>query len=417
MDDKEENFNDEIDVEVLEEVEEQNISTKVESTCQQISRKYCTGPWDRLSKRQKTLIIIVATGIIIFGLIIAILIPLTKTSTGTRNYYIKAEEITWDYAPEGENVVKGRPFNQYEAQFAKQMNNRIGSMYKKAQFIGYTDETFTEPIETPKNEIHTGIIGPIIRAEVGEIIKVTILNELPFNISFHISGLQYSKENEGIAYNDNVTDSKGAVIQTGQNYTYTFPIAESDGPASTDFSSVSYNYYSTNDVVGDYNTGLCGVVVITKKGSAREDGTPDDVGFEGFLLASVFDENKSLFFEDNISQYLLDNSTIDSDGFYESNRKYAINGYLYGNMPSVDIQQGDRVRWYISALGEGTHTLLWSGQTLLSIDGRSGSIVIYPGTTFVADSVPLVAGTWLLESYGLEAKNGMSTLYNVISVV
>ena len=51
-----------------------------------------------------------------------------------------------------------------------------------------------------------GILGPVIRAEVGDTINVTLRNSLlSHNISIQPHGVMYTKANEGEAYNDGTT--------------------------------------------------------------------------------------------------------------------------------------------------------------------------------------------------------------------
>jgi hypothetical protein len=51
--------------------------------------------------------------------------------------------------------------------------------YTKAVYKRYTDETFTKEIPRPTNELYMGLIGPIMRANVGDTIKVVFKNNLP----------------------------------------------------------------------------------------------------------------------------------------------------------------------------------------------------------------------------------------------
>ncbi len=37
--------------------------------------------------------------------------------------------------------------------------------------------------------------------------------------------------------------------------------------------------------------------------------------------------------------------------FWESNLKYSINGYMFGNTPGLDMQQNTHVRWYVAGMG------------------------------------------------------------------
>ena len=51
-----------------------------------------------------------------------------------------------------------------------------------------------------------GLLGPVIRAEVGDIINVTLRNNLlSQNVSITPHGVMYTKNNEGDAYNDGTT--------------------------------------------------------------------------------------------------------------------------------------------------------------------------------------------------------------------
>lgn len=72
--------------------------------------------------------------------------------------------------------------------------NRIGSVYKKALYFQYTNDTFQTIIEKPP---WLGFLGPIIKAETGDIIYVHVKNFASRIYSFHPHGLTYTKENEG----------------------------------------------------------------------------------------------------------------------------------------------------------------------------------------------------------------------------
>jgi hypothetical protein len=55
---------------------------------------------------------------------------------------------------------------------------RIGSIYEKALYMQYTDETFTTRVERPAEEEYMGLMGPVIRANVGDTIKLVFRNAL-----------------------------------------------------------------------------------------------------------------------------------------------------------------------------------------------------------------------------------------------
>ena len=54
--------------------------------------------------------------------------------------YIAAEEIDWDVSPSGINKCTGAQFDSPAAFWTTDV---LGSVYKKAQFIEYTDDSFT----------------------------------------------------------------------------------------------------------------------------------------------------------------------------------------------------------------------------------------------------------------------------------
>ena len=88
-----------------------------------------------------------------------------------RTYYIAADEVDWDYAPGGVNKMMGMKFDGYSKVFTERGPHRIGTVYRKAIYREYTDETFTHlKARSPEWE-HAGILGPILRAEVGDTIE------------------------------------------------------------------------------------------------------------------------------------------------------------------------------------------------------------------------------------------------------
>ena len=107
----------------------------------------------------------------------------------------------------------------------------------------YTDETFREKkIRGAEDEYLGGVLGPIIRAEViktndsgghstvtsclfwspvqvGDTVEIHLYNKIEANISLHVSGLHYSKANEGLLYNDGEQEKAvGLLLQCAATY-------------------------------------------------------------------------------------------------------------------------------------------------------------------------------------------------------
>ena len=97
-----------------------------------------------------------------------------------RTYYIAADEVIWDYAPSGTNMAEGRAFNDLEKPWMEPGPHIAGRKAKKALYREYTDATFTTLKPRPAEWEHLGFLGPLIRAEVGDTIKVVFKNNTKF---------------------------------------------------------------------------------------------------------------------------------------------------------------------------------------------------------------------------------------------
>uniref|UniRef100_A0A8C4QM48 Plastocyanin-like domain-containing protein n=1 Tax=Eptatretus burgeri TaxID=7764 RepID=A0A8C4QM48_EPTBU len=129
-----------------------------------------------------------------------------------REYFIAAQEVIWNYGPGGINNFNGQPLDKPgsdSAPFFDHESNHLGGSYWKAVFRGYTDANFfTQQNRSPK-EAHMGLLGPAIRAEVGDSLSVTFFNNATYTYSIQVHGLSYNKENEGVPYQDNVPGEHG----------------------------------------------------------------------------------------------------------------------------------------------------------------------------------------------------------------
>ena len=67
----------------------------------------------------------------------------------------------------------------------------IGRKYKKAIYRQYTDASFTKQKPRTEEEEHLGIMGPMIKAEVGDTIEVVFKNLATRPYSIHPHGILY----------------------------------------------------------------------------------------------------------------------------------------------------------------------------------------------------------------------------------
>jgi hypothetical protein len=86
----------------------------------------------------------------------------------------------------------------------------------------------------------------------------------------------------------------------------------------------------------------------------------------------------------------------------EQGTRAAINGYVFGNLPGLQMNEGDRTRWYLFALGSERdfHTAHWHGLRVME-DGRRRTDVVelLPATMKVADMVAENPGDWLFHCH------------------
>src|SRR5690348_13383986 len=93
----------------------------------------------------------------------------------TRTYFIAADQVTWDYVPGGRDEIAGTPYAD-TAFVAKGKPWRVSTVYKKVLYREYTDSTFKTLQARPPEWQHLGFLGPLIRAVVGDTIRVVFRN-------------------------------------------------------------------------------------------------------------------------------------------------------------------------------------------------------------------------------------------------
>ena len=347
-------------------------------------------------------------------------VPPNATPAKTRVYYIAAEEVIWDYAPQGYDVFMGMPFDSIDSVYAVNRPSaptpRIGSKNRKARYIEYTDSTFTIAKAIAPEWQHLGILGPVIRANVGDSVTVYFKNNTSINTTIHVHGLEYDAASEGSPYN-NGSSSAGNCVVPGARYMYKYFARESSGPGPSQPSSIVWIYHShVNMDESDMYSGLVGAVIVSKKGMGDAAAKPTDVDREFVTLFFIWDENNSPYNARNAVTYCPGFTNPEPADFTESNRKHAINGMFMGNLPGLTMNKGEKVRWYVMGLGSESdiHTPHWHGNTVL-LNGQNTDVVeILPATMLTCDMIPDNIGTWAFHCHVMDhMKAGMTALYKV----
>jgi FtsP/CotA-like multicopper oxidase with cupredoxin domain len=304
-----------------------------------------------------------------------------------RTYYVRAEPVRWNYAPLRYDSVIGQPLpGPWGDSLA----------YPKLHYVGYTDSTFTTPTPTPP---WLGILGPLLRGIEGDTIRVVFRNATRLPLSIHPHGVRYSPENEGAAYHP--PRGGGDSVPPGGSYTYAWLAGRESAPLPGEPSSKVWLYHSHVHPEREIDLGLVGVIIVADPARADpKTAIPTDIDREFATLWMVFDEN----------------TAPSPSRAAEGNLKHAINGLFFGNLRGLEMNKGDRVRWYITDLGSEVdlHTPHWHGAKLLMGGSYVDVVELLPGSMKVADMVARNPGVWMLHCHVNDHMTaGMYTTYTI----
>ncbi|KAM9347623.1 coagulation factor V [Symphorus nematophorus] len=310
-------------------------------------------------------------------------------------YYIAAEEIIWDYASNMPAYID----EDFKLQYLRKSPTRIGGKYKKAVYTLYKNESFTERLETKQRKNEQGILGPVIRAQIRDVIKIVFKNMASRPYSIYPHGLTIQKSQEGVNYPAGGNQSHG--VQPGETHTYVWSVAEEDEPLGKDSRCLTRLYHSAVDTPRDIASGLIGPILICKSQSLNVRNVQLKADKEQHAVFAVFDENKSWYLDSNIRQY-CDQSKVNKadEDFKKSNVMHSINGYVFESGPLLGFCNGEVATWHVSSIGAQDYiqTATFYGHTFELNERTEDFLSLYPTTgetiTMNMDNI----GVWLLAS-------------------
>nr|XP_021538325.1 coagulation factor V [Neomonachus schauinslandi] len=328
-----------------------------------------------------------------------------RSNNGNRKYYyIAAEEVSWDYSKFAQSEdIDDVPEN---------------TIYKKVVFRKYLDSTFTKRDPLGEYEEHLGILGPIIRAEVDDVIQVRFKNLASRPYSLHAHGLSYEKSSEGKTYEDDSPEwfKEDNAVQPNSSYTYVWHATTRSGPENPGSACRAWAYYSAVNPEKDIHSGLIGPLLICQKGVLDKSNTPVDMR-EFILLFMVFDEKKSWYYEKKAQSprpWRLASSEVKN-----SHEFHAINGMIY-NLPGLRMYEQEWVRLHLLNMGSSRdiHVVHFHGQTLLENGTQQHQLGVWPllpGSFKTLEMKPSKSGWWLLDTeVGENQRAGMQTPFLII---
>jgi FtsP/CotA-like multicopper oxidase with cupredoxin domain len=314
----------------------------------------------------------------------------TSAEAKTRHYYVQAEDVVWDFAPTNRNLVHGGPIP------APWTNSHD---FEKTRYIEYTDGSFRHRKPQPQ---WLGVLGPIIRAEVGDTVIVHFRNRARSgSYGMHPHGFRYTKDNEGAHYqgvNSGQPPGAGAEVPFGGAFDYVWEADPDSSPGPGDPSSLVWWYHSHINEPAETNRGLLGPIVITRAGLARPDGGPKDVDREFVTAFFIFNELDGL----------------------EEGLMHSINGYIFGNLRGLVMANGEKVRWYVMGMGNEVdlHSPHWHGKTVRvggPLNGQQTDVVqLLPATMLTVDMNADNPGEWMYHCHVADHIDaGMLTSYQI----
>ncbi|KAL6100506.1 f5 [Pungitius sinensis] len=325
-------------------------------------------------------------------------------------YYIAAEEITWDYAPNMKEHIDG----DFKLQYLRQSSKRIGGKYKKAVYMLYKNESFTEKLESKQRRNELGILGPVIKAQIRDIIKIVFKNKASRPYSIYPHGLTIEKSDEGVNYPEGGNQSHG--VQPGETHTYLWRVVDEDEPFEADPRCLTRLYHSAVDTPRDIASGLIGQILICKSQSLNTRGVQLKADKEQHAMMAVFDENKSWYVDENIRRY-CDRSQVNKADpeFYKSNVMHTINGYVFESGEVLGFCNGEVATWHVSSIGAQDYiqTVTFYGHPF-ELNGRTEAFLsLYPMTGETISMRMDNIGVWLMASLNShETTKGVRVKFN-----
>lgn len=322
-------------------------------------------------------------------------------SGNIRKYYVASEIVDWDYAPTGWDNWLGVPMEDspraYSAGYLESAGSILGTgPWKKAKYVGYTDDTFSTKTSQPDN---AGMNGPVMRAEVGDMIEIYFVNKMPAHYAaLHSMGLSYNKQNEGSLYPTVLVPGveepviPGDAVPPGGCYVYKWVVPQSSGPIDGSNSALRA-YHNYVNLGADINAGLQGPTIIYASGKMNQTMATNR---ELIFLFNIYHERKSFLAGENAAAAgvsasatysgpnpssisglgnhtlwhpQLTNTPSVSLSTSQAPNFHTINGYVFSNAPAFEMCQADGVIWYTYAFGSASHVFHLHGNNF-QVEGQ-----------------------------------------------
>ncbi|WP_051950701.1 multicopper oxidase domain-containing protein [Actinacidiphila yeochonensis] len=368
-----------------------------------------------------------------------------------REFWLQADSFEHNAVPNGRDAMTGATFTAAQTTF---------------QAVGYRAYTpqWGKPLPgdlSPEGiGPNTGIPGPVLRAEVGDVIRVHFRNNdshYRWPHSLHPHGVRYTPDNDG-AWMADLPDKDGTAVPYGGTYTYTWtcvpgsvgswpyhdhaapqiPLKPSDpAPATTPPAADSAPAAPSPSVSPSVSASSVSPSA-TEGGQGQGGGSMDmgdnvetadavrafgggggpvmEIGAELGLFGMIavtdartpkVDREFVLFFHDV--------SAADAPPLGQD-LSLCNGGAFVDNAPTFTARSGDRVRWRVATLGNSFHTFHIHGHRWRTAAGWTDTEMLGPATTLTVEYREDNPGDWLYHCHvAAHMMHGMAGRYRVTS--
>ncbi len=347
-------------------------------------------------------------------------LPAFVPSGRVREFWIQADSFEHNAVPNGTDALMGRQYTAAQTTFWA-----VG-------FRAYTPN-WESPLEADSGPdgigANSGIPGPVLRAEVGDVIRVHFRNNdehYRWPHSVHPHGVVYDPDSDG-GWLAEDAQRPGTAVEFGESYTYTWlchpssagtwpyhdhsvpqiPGVGSGTPADaalrpghdTRAAGQDRDRAADQDDGGhdaDHGTGGTG-------GGGGQDDTAHDtmvmeIGAElGLFGIIAVTDQQTPSVDHEFVLFLHDLSKRSARSLGQPLNMFN-GGAFVDNTPTYTAKVGDRVRWRIAALGEELHVFHIHGHRWRSRQGYQGwvdSQIVGPSTTLTVEYTEDNPGDWI----------------------
>jgi manganese oxidase len=286
----------------------------------------------------------------------------SSASAETREVWVVAEPQTWNAVPNARDAIHGATFDAAQTTFPTVVYKRYTKDWKRPLRLPYEQRAGAG-----------GIPGPLIRARVGDELRIHFknrdtLHRRPHSMHFH--GVEYEPTSDGVFLP--LHGTKGGLVQPGQSFTYKLTA----GSGSAGVWPYHDHSVSMEDSIAG---GMFGALSIAGRRERRAD-----------------------------REYVV--------AFAPWHGFQTINGRAFvGNTPVFQARVGDTVQWDVMAMGDEFHTFHVHGHRWRTDAGTpEDTRGLGPAESFRVRWKEDAPGTWLYHCHvETHMAQGMIGLYRV----